>query len=136
MIPSRQLHSVKPLGVVKNYRKLWLVVDQQKHGRKPRKRGHRDFFSYEIDIEEAKTNGLKPNKERVCLKPVEKPVQGLTRAVELHMGDLEGQDRPDPISTMVGPSGTGNLRLTSFQQVRSKYSFTRKTQPSPLSYLY
>jgi len=49
MIPSRQLHSVKPLGVVKNYRKLWLVVDQQKHGRKPRKRGHRDFFSYEID---------------------------------------------------------------------------------------
>jgi hypothetical protein len=49
MIPSRQLHSVKSLGVVKNYRKLWLVVDQQKHGRKPRKRGHRDFFSYEID---------------------------------------------------------------------------------------
>lgn len=39
MIPSRQLHSVKPLGVVKNYRKLWLVVDQQKHGRKPRTEG-------------------------------------------------------------------------------------------------
>ena len=39
MIPSRQLHSVKPLGVVKNYRKLWLVVDQQKHGRKPRTGG-------------------------------------------------------------------------------------------------
>jgi len=40
---------------------------------------------------------------------------------------------------MVGPSGTGNLRLTSFQQVRSKYSFTSLTQvvpPSPLSYLY
>jgi hypothetical protein len=49
MIPSRQLHSVKPLGVVKNYRKLLLVVDQQKHGRKPKKRGQRDFFSYEID---------------------------------------------------------------------------------------
>jgi len=29
----------KPLGVVKNYRKLWLVVDQQKHGRKPRTGG-------------------------------------------------------------------------------------------------
>ncbi|AEC06125.1 hypothetical protein AtNW77_MTg0322661 (mitochondrion) [Arabidopsis thaliana] len=128
MIPSRQLHSVKPLGVVKNYRKLWLSSSYI--------RIIGCCTSVTDSVEEAKTNGLKPNKERVCLKPVEKPVQGLTRAVELHMGDLEGQDRPDPISTMVGPSGTGNLRLTSFQQVRSKYSFTRKTQPSPLSYLY
>lgn len=35
MIPSRQLNSVKPLRVVKNYRKkLWLVVDQQKAWKK------------------------------------------------------------------------------------------------------
>lgn len=47
-----------------------------------------------LSVEEAKTDGLKPNKERVCLKPVhsrEKPVQGLARAVELHMGDWKGK---------------------------------------------
>lgn len=38
-----------PVLVVKEELVVGLIVDQQKHGRKPRKRGHRDFFSYEID---------------------------------------------------------------------------------------
>nr|P93297.1 RecName: Full=Uncharacterized mitochondrial protein AtMg00400; AltName: Full=ORF157 [Arabidopsis thaliana]CAA69777.1 unnamed protein product [Arabidopsis thaliana] len=49
------------------------------------------------------------------------------------MGDLEGQDRPDPISTMVGPSGTGNLRLTSFQQVRRSILSQERRNPAPLA---
>jgi len=45
MIPSRQLNSVKPVRVVKNYRELWLVVDQQINGGV----GRTFFvFSYEI----------------------------------------------------------------------------------------
>ena len=36
MIPSRQLNSVKPVRVVKNYRELWLVVDQRKAWEKER----------------------------------------------------------------------------------------------------
>ncbi|KAG2247424.1 hypothetical protein Bca52824_087052 [Brassica carinata] len=68
-----QLHSVKPLGVVKNYRKLWLVVDQQKHGRKPRKRGHRDFFSYEIERgnAKAKANSLSCASESYAILRVQ-----------------------------------------------------------------
>ena len=36
MIPSKQLNSVKPVGVVKNFSELWLVVDQQKAWEKER----------------------------------------------------------------------------------------------------
>ena len=78
---------------------------------------HKDVSTshYFLSVEEAKTNGLKPNKERVCLKPVEKPVQGLTRAVELHMGDWKGK-----IDLTYKYNGwslrTGNLRLTSFSR--------------------
>ena len=39
MIPSRQLNSVKLVGVVKNFSELWLVVDQQKAWKKRKKKG-------------------------------------------------------------------------------------------------
>lgn len=54
-----------------------------------------------ISVEEAKTDGLKPNKERVCLCPLKalgKALQGLARAVELHMGDWKG--KVDTLATM------------------------------------
>lgn len=42
-----------------------------------------------LSVSEAKTNGLKPNKERVCLKGKAPPLQGLAHAVELHMGKVD-----------------------------------------------
>jgi hypothetical protein len=37
MIPSRQLNSVKPVGVVKNYREFLLVVDQRRRKKESKK---------------------------------------------------------------------------------------------------
>jgi len=47
-----------------------------------------------LSVEEAKTDGLKPNKARSTSSlstQGKKPVQGLARAVERHMGDWKGK---------------------------------------------
>lgn len=74
----------------KSVRKGLIHVEVGINGKKTRAIVNRGPTHNFLSIEEAKTNGLKPNKERVCLKPVhsrEKPVQGLAHAVELHMGE-------------------------------------------------
>jgi len=62
-----------PVLVVKEELVVGLIVDQQKHGRKPRKRGHRDFFSYEIERgnAKAKANSLSCASESYAILRVQ-----------------------------------------------------------------
>lgn len=78
----------------KSVRKGLIHIEVEINGKNTRAIVSRGPTHNFLSVEEAKTLGLKPNKERVCLKPAhsrEKPVVGLARAVELHMGDWKGK---------------------------------------------
>lgn len=74
----------KPKLIIRERRKGLIHVEVEINGKNTRAIVNRGPTHNFLSVEEAKTDGLKPNKERVCLKPVhsrEKPVSYKVRLV-------------------------------------------------------